>query len=83
MCFLFLCRKVIQLTILEEGSYEKDVLLYVNIGEPQMVGGKLICFMFCLIKNSELEICFCDIHLVFTFDISRIEFYVCCCAINV
>ncbi|KAJ6637039.1 Sodium/calcium exchanger 1 [Pseudolycoriella hygida] len=33
--------KVIQLTILEEGSYEKDVLLYVNIGEPQMVGDEL------------------------------------------
>lgn len=27
---------------MEEGSYEKDVLLYVNLGEPQMVGGKYI-----------------------------------------
>lgn len=33
-------RKIIPLVILEEGSYEKDVLLYVNLGEPQMVGGK-------------------------------------------
>jgi solute carrier family 8 (sodium/calcium exchanger) len=32
--------KIIPLVILEEGSYEKDVLLYVNLGEPQMVGGK-------------------------------------------
>uniref|UniRef100_A0A1Q3FVJ1 Putative ca2+/na+ exchanger ncx1 n=1 Tax=Culex tarsalis TaxID=7177 RepID=A0A1Q3FVJ1_CULTA len=31
--------KTIQLVIIEEGSYEKDVLLYVNIGEPAQVGG--------------------------------------------
>ncbi|XP_058460074.1 sodium/calcium exchanger 1 isoform X2 [Malaya genurostris] len=31
--------KVIQLIIVEEGSYEKDVLFYVNIGEPQQIGG--------------------------------------------
>jgi solute carrier family 8 (sodium/calcium exchanger) len=30
--------KVIPLVILEEGSYEKDVLFYVNLGEPEMVG---------------------------------------------
>ncbi|XP_055590446.1 sodium/calcium exchanger 3-like [Uranotaenia lowii] len=30
--------KTIQLVIIEEGSYEKDVLLYVNIGEPLQVG---------------------------------------------
>lgn len=36
---------------MEEGSYEKDVLLYVNIGEPQMVGGKLICFIFAWLKS--------------------------------
>ncbi|KAL1401143.1 hypothetical protein pipiens_006844 [Culex pipiens pipiens] len=30
--------KTIQLVIIEEGSYEKDVLLYVNLGEPQQVG---------------------------------------------
>lgn len=33
---------MIQLVIVEEGSYEKDVLLYVNLGELQMVEGKLI-----------------------------------------
>lgn len=38
--FLSIHRQVIPLVILEEGSYEKDVLLYVNIGEPNMVGGK-------------------------------------------
>lgn len=25
---------------MEEGSYEKDVLFYVNLGEPEMIGGK-------------------------------------------
>lgn len=35
----FFRRQIIPLVILEEGSYEKDVLLYVNLGEPQMVGG--------------------------------------------
>ncbi|XP_037910122.1 sodium/calcium exchanger 1-like isoform X6 [Hermetia illucens] len=34
--------KVIQLGIIEEGSYEKDVLFYVNLGEPQMVEAALI-----------------------------------------
>lgn len=34
------CRQTIPLIILEEGSYEKDVLFYVNLGEPEMVGGK-------------------------------------------
>lgn len=39
--FLFYSyRQIIPLVILEEGSYEKDVLFYVNIGEPQMIGGK-------------------------------------------
>ncbi|XP_055696022.1 sodium/calcium exchanger 1 isoform X2 [Lutzomyia longipalpis] len=33
--------KMIPLVVLEEGSYEKDVLLYVNLGEPQMVGDEL------------------------------------------
>lgn len=36
---------MIPLVVLEEGSYEKDVLLYVNLGEPQMVGGKIIAFI--------------------------------------
>uniref|UniRef100_A0AAG5CWT8 Calx-beta domain-containing protein n=2 Tax=Anopheles atroparvus TaxID=41427 RepID=A0AAG5CWT8_ANOAO len=31
--------KVISLFITEEGSYEKDVLFYVNLGEPQQIGG--------------------------------------------
>ncbi|XP_055696023.1 sodium/calcium exchanger 1 isoform X3 [Lutzomyia longipalpis] len=34
--------KMIPLVVLEEGSYEKDVLLYVNLGEPQMVGASLV-----------------------------------------
>jgi hypothetical protein len=36
---LSLFRQIIPLVILEEGSYEKDVLFYVNLGEPQMIGG--------------------------------------------
>ncbi|XP_055545055.1 sodium/calcium exchanger 1 isoform X2 [Wyeomyia smithii] len=31
--------QTIQLGIIEEGSYEKDVLFYVNLGEPQQIGG--------------------------------------------
>jgi hypothetical protein len=34
-------RKTIPLTIIEEDSYEKDVLFYVQLGEPQMSGGKI------------------------------------------
>lgn len=37
--FFFSCRKMIPLVVMEEGSYEKDVLLYINLGVPQMVGG--------------------------------------------
>ncbi|XP_076268722.1 sodium/calcium exchanger 3 isoform X2 [Rhynchophorus ferrugineus] len=33
--------KVISLTIIEEDSYEKDVLFYVQLGEPQMSGASL------------------------------------------
>lgn len=37
---VFLFRKIITVGIIEEGSYEKDVLFYVNIGEPIMAPGK-------------------------------------------
>lgn len=37
--FFFFHRKFIPLNIIEEDSYEKDVLFYVNLGDPQMVGG--------------------------------------------
>ncbi|XP_050306030.1 sodium/calcium exchanger 3 isoform X2 [Anthonomus grandis grandis] len=33
--------KIISLTIIEEDSYEKDVLFYVQLGEPQMSGASL------------------------------------------
>lgn len=39
---MIICRKTIPLVIIEEGSYEKDVLFYVNLGEPQMVGGNVL-----------------------------------------
>ncbi|KAG5669770.1 hypothetical protein PVAND_000064 [Polypedilum vanderplanki] len=35
-------KQTIPLVILEEGSYEKDVLFYVNLGEPQMIGAQQI-----------------------------------------
>lgn len=38
---------MIPLVVLEEGSYEKDVLIYVNLGVPQMVGG--MCDLFLLL----------------------------------
>lgn len=40
--FISLFRQIIPLVILEEGSYEKDVLFYVNLGEPQMIGGNYL-----------------------------------------
>ncbi|GBP22200.1 hypothetical protein EVAR_10710_1 [Eumeta japonica] len=36
---LFLEIKIHSLHIIEEDSYEKDVLFYVNLGEPELVGG--------------------------------------------
>lgn len=38
-CFYFY-RKSITLTIIEEDSYEKDALFYVELGEPQLQGGE-------------------------------------------
>lgn len=32
-------RKVISLEIIEEDSYEKDALFYVELGEPLLQGG--------------------------------------------
>ncbi|KAL5284091.1 SLC8A3 family protein [Megaselia abdita] len=31
--------KFVEIKIVEEGSYEKDVLFYCNLGEPDMIGG--------------------------------------------
>lgn len=50
--FVIICRKTIPLIILEEGSYEKDVLFYVNLGEPQMVGGKIIFIEYFVYYNN-------------------------------
>ena len=33
-------RKIIPLVILEEDSYEKDVLFYMEISNPQQLGGE-------------------------------------------
>lgn len=41
------CRKAIPLIVLEEGSYEKDVLMYINLGVPQMVGGMCLVQISC------------------------------------
>lgn len=35
-------RKIITIGIIEEGSYEKDVTFYVNLGEPTMAPGKYL-----------------------------------------
>lgn len=41
----FVCfRKVIPIYITEEDSYEKDVLFYVQLGEPRMLGGRILSF---------------------------------------
>ncbi|KAK1133231.1 hypothetical protein K0M31_014584 [Melipona bicolor] len=37
-------QKVIQLSIIEEDSYEKDALFYVELGEPQLQGGE--CYIY-------------------------------------
>ncbi|CRL05215.1 CLUMA_CG018329, isoform A [Clunio marinus] len=47
--------KDIPLVILEEGSYEKDVLFYVNIGEPQMIGVSFLTDI-CL-QNTSIQTC--------------------------
>jgi hypothetical protein len=47
--FLFLIcldRKYISLQILEEDSYEKDVLFYLEIDEPRQLGGKSFFYSF-------------------------------------
>ncbi len=38
-CFFSPDRKYISLQILEEDSYEKDVLFYLEIDEPKQLGG--------------------------------------------
>lgn len=49
---VIICRKTIPLIIIEEGSYEKDVLFYVNLGEPQMVGGKISIYISIVYTNT-------------------------------
>lgn len=51
---LFLCyRQSIFLTIIKEDSYEKDVLFYVQLGDPEMSGGKQKIIMFKQIIESK------------------------------
>jgi len=38
----FLHRKFISIQILEEDSYEKDVLFYVNLKTPRLIEGKFL-----------------------------------------
>lgn len=38
--FFLFSRKEITLEIIEEDSYEKDALFYVELGEPQLQGGE-------------------------------------------
>lgn len=46
---LLFSRKMIPLAVLEEGSYEKDVIMYINLGVPQMVGG--MCWFIYVISS--------------------------------
>ena len=39
---IFICRKTIEIPISEEDSYEKNVVMYVVIGEPRHIAGNLI-----------------------------------------
>ena len=34
-------RKIIELNIIDEESYEKSLIMYVNIGEPRQIAGTL------------------------------------------
>jgi hypothetical protein len=34
------CRKTITIPIIEEESYEKNVVMYVKLGEPKHIAGK-------------------------------------------
>ena len=40
LLLLLLFRKLISLHILEEDSYEKDVLFYLEIDQPRQLGGQ-------------------------------------------
>lgn len=68
--FFFFCRQNIPLIIIEEGSYEKDVLLYANLGEPQMVGGN------CYVQRNEF---FILTHIPSTFIYSILDIRVKIC----
>ena len=35
-----MCRKTISLEIVDEESYEKNLIMYVNIGEPRQIAGE-------------------------------------------
>ena len=40
-CYFLLCSsKTIEIPIVEEDSYEKNVVMYVCIGEPRHIAGK-------------------------------------------
>ena len=41
---IFICRKTIEIPISEEDSYEKNVVMYVVIGEPRHIAGNLNFF---------------------------------------
>ena len=37
-------RKIIELPIIDEESYEKSLIMYVNLGEPRQIAGQYYCF---------------------------------------
>jgi hypothetical protein len=49
-----LLRKLIPLVIIDEESYEKSLIMYVNIGDPRHIAGKVAeCRLFLEVKFLE------------------------------
>ena len=66
---LILFRKYIEIPIIEEESYEKNVVMYVQIGEPEHIAGMCILFHFLFSTFIELSVlkiniqCYLPIHV--------------------
>jgi hypothetical protein len=52
---LFLIRKMIPLAIIDEESYEKSLIMYVNIGEPRHIAGKIDFFYLIFVDRGGLS----------------------------
>ena len=52
---IFICRKTIEIPISEEDSYEKNVVMYVVIGEPRHIAGNLNFFSLMFLLTSAYQ----------------------------